>query len=187
MGLLGCLPLINGIGDLLMPYRYLSESNTILNYEILDTDEEQVILRKGLAIHIPLYVKHEIFMRSRQLATILIEVMERHSVLEKEQPKQYSDESRQGKPKYMNITQEHVNIAFEIDNKYKELDEAGLDNASLLVEMYDLMPKFKKLMDELSNDDFNHLSDQFSGFYDYAKYIEWIATQIASGEIKVPR
>ena len=41
MGLLGCLPLINGIGDLLMPYRYLSESNTILNYEILDTDEEQ--------------------------------------------------------------------------------------------------------------------------------------------------
>ena len=84
----------------------------------------------------------------------------------------------------MNITQEHVNIAFEIDSKYKELDEAGLDNASLLVEMYDLMPKFKKLLDELSNDDFNHLSHQFIGFYDYAKYIEWIATQIASGEIQ---
>jgi len=181
-------PLINEIGNLLMPYRSLSVSPTILTYDILDTDEEEVMLSKGLGIHIPLFIKNEIFNKARQLAAILIEVMDRHSKLEEEENQKYSqsEESQPGKPKYINITPAHVNIALEIDRKYTGLLQKGFDNAFILGEMSDLMPKFKKLMDELGQNGLDQLSLQFVGFYRFGKLLELVAAQIASGEIKVP-
>lgn len=86
----------------------------------------------------------------------------------------------------MNITPEHVNIALEIDRKFTELQQEGLGYLLILGEMHYLMPKFKKLMDELSQNGIDQLSLQFSGFYHFAKLLELVATQIASGEIKVP-
>lgn len=86
----------------------------------------------------------------------------------------------------MNITPEHVNIALEIDRKFTELQQEGFGYLLILGEMHYLMPKFKKLMDELSQNGIDQLSIQFSGLYHFAKLLELVATQIASGEIKVP-
>jgi len=86
----------------------------------------------------------------------------------------------------MNLTTEHVNIALEIDKKFTELEQKGNDYFFILGKMSDLMPKFKKLMDELNQNDFEQLSLQFSGFYRFGKFLKRVAAQIASGEIKVP-
>lgn len=87
----------------------------------------------------------------------------------------------------MNITPEHVNIASEIDRKFTELEQKGNDYFFILGEMSDFMPKFKNLMDVLDKNDFDQLTLQFSGLYRFGKFLEWVAAQIASGEIKVPR
>jgi len=322
-------PLITNIGNLLMPFRSLSVSPTIITYELLDTKEEEVMLSKGLGIHIPLYIKNEIFRLSRQLAGILEEVMLRHSIIEAEevieQDAQYEEElpknpiihpigmlpvisnliiesykgakdnyenliaaydrphvlndeiinrvnklyssDKQFIPifqnqiaiwekdkltydqkkeiaklkevlvewdkilkgilalnqelskgtidkiiamddfelglkvisgeipgsNYMNnrnfnnLTPEQINIAREIDKKFIELEQRGCDYAVIFVEMSDLMPKFKYLMDELKANDFEQLNLQLIGFYEYGKFLEWVAIQIATGEIIVPK
>jgi len=84
------LPLVKSIAELLLPYRPLSISPTILNYEILDTNEQEVMLSKGLGIHILLPIKNIIFEKSQQLAALLIEVINRQTKLEKAQPEQNS-------------------------------------------------------------------------------------------------
>jgi len=86
----------------------------------------------------------------------------------------------------MKLNPEHINIAQEIDRKFTKLEGKGYDYAKIFVEMSDLMPKFKKLLDELDQNGIDQLSIQFSGFYQFSKFLEWISAQIASGEIKVP-
>ena len=86
----------------------------------------------------------------------------------------------------MNLTPEHTKIALEIDKKFTKLQQKGYNNLLILGEMSDLMPKFKKLMNELGENDFDKLSVQFVGFYRFGKLLELVAAQIASWEIKVP-
>lgn len=86
----------------------------------------------------------------------------------------------------MSITSKHVNIALEIDTKFTALEHKGCDNAVLFVEMSDLMPKFKNLMDELTENDFAQLTMQFQGFYRFGIFLEWVASQLESGVINVP-
>ena len=86
----------------------------------------------------------------------------------------------------MSVTSENINIALEIDKKFTELEQRGCDNAIIFVEMSDLMPKFKNLMDELTENDFAQLTLQFGGFYRFGIFLEWVASKLESGVIIVP-
>ena len=86
----------------------------------------------------------------------------------------------------MNITTEQLNIALEIDRKFSELEQKSNNYLLILGEMSDLLLKFKKLMDELDPNGFDQLNLQFDGFYRFGEFLEWVAAQIESGEIKVP-
>jgi len=87
----------------------------------------------------------------------------------------------------MGITSEHINIALEIDTKFTALEQKGCDYAVLFVEMSDLMPKFKTLMDDLKENDFAQLTLQFRGFYRFGIFLEWVASQLESGVIIVAK
>ena len=87
----------------------------------------------------------------------------------------------------MNLTAEQMQIASMIDTKVQALSGAGYDDATILGEMLDYMPGFKRLMDTSQRGDMDELCRRFPSFYRYAKILESVAAGIQSGSIKVPK
>ena len=87
----------------------------------------------------------------------------------------------------MNLTAEQLRIASMIDAKMQNLVGAGNDDITILTEMFDYMPGFKRLMDTSESDAMDELCQRFAGFFRYAKTLEMLATGIQSGAIKVPK
>jgi hypothetical protein len=77
----------------------------------------------------------------------------------------------------MNLTGEQLQIASMIDAKMQKLVCDGNDDLTILGEMFDYMPGFKRLMDISEPDTMDELC-RFAGFFHYAKM---------SGAIKVPK
>jgi hypothetical protein len=77
----------------------------------------------------------------------------------------------------MNLTGEQLQIASMIDAKMQKLVCDGNDKLTMLGEMFDYMPGFKRLMDISEPDTMDELC-RFAGFFHYAKM---------SGAIKVPK
>ena len=86
----------------------------------------------------------------------------------------------------MNLTPEQLQIASMIDAKMQKLVGDGTDDLTILAEMFDYMPGFKRLLDT-SESDTMELCRRFAGFFRYAKTLEMLATGIQSGAIKVPK
>ena len=87
----------------------------------------------------------------------------------------------------MNLTAEQLRIASMIDAKMQKLVCAGNDDITILVEMFDYMPGFKRLLDTSASDTMDELCRRFAGFFHYAKILEMVAAGIQSGAIKVPK
>ena len=87
----------------------------------------------------------------------------------------------------MDQSTKHLQLAAKIDVRMQELERVGCNDVEILVQMFDIMPDFKWLMDTLGQDGMNQLCVRFDGFYRYAKILESLANGIASGQIKVPR
>lgn len=81
----------------------------------------------------------------------------------------------------MSFTPEQLQIASGIDAKTKELVDRGCDDATILGEMADYMPGFKRLMDASPHGSLDELCVRFPWFYRYAKVLERVAAAIQSG------
>ena len=86
----------------------------------------------------------------------------------------------------MNLTGEQLQIASMIDAKMQKLVCDGNDHLTILGEMFDYMPGFKRLMDISEPDTMDELC-RFAGFFHYAKILEMVAAGIQSGTIKIPK
>ncbi len=87
----------------------------------------------------------------------------------------------------MDLTAEQLQIASMIDVKMQKLVCDGNDDLTILGEMFDYMPGFKRLMDTAEPGTMDELSRRFAGFFHYAKILETVAVGIQSGAIKVPK
>jgi hypothetical protein len=87
----------------------------------------------------------------------------------------------------MNLTAKQLQIASMIDAKMQKLVGDGTDDLTILAEMFDYMPGFKRLLDTSESDTMDELCRRFAGFFRYAKTLEMLATGIQSGAIKVPK
>lgn len=83
----------------------------------------------------------------------------------------------------MNLTAEQLQIASMIDAKMQTLVCDGNDDLTILAEMFDYMPGFKRLMDTSEPDTMDGLCRRFAGFFHYAKILEMVAAGIQSGAI----
>ena len=86
----------------------------------------------------------------------------------------------------IDVTEEQLQIATKIDTKVKELIRGGLDDMSIVGEMFDFMPAFRRLMDTSKHGELDVLCRRFDGLYHYAQILETVAAGLHSGKIKVP-
>ena len=70
-------PLAHACCETLLRYRHLSVSNTIMDGNILDTGEFEVMLSKGLGRHFAETEKQQLFQDAKNIADLLIAVMDR--------------------------------------------------------------------------------------------------------------
>jgi hypothetical protein len=87
----------------------------------------------------------------------------------------------------MTVAAEQLQIASSIDAKVQELANAGCDNTTILGEMFDHMPGFKRLMETSQRSEMDELCRRFPWFYHYAKILEGLAKGLQSGTIKIPK
>ena len=81
----------------------------------------------------------------------------------------------------MAATAEQLRIAATIDAKMQRLLAAGGDDATIMAEMYDHMPQFKRILDGSQHGEMDELCASFPSFYSYAKILETVAAAIQSG------
>jgi hypothetical protein len=90
-------PLAHACCETLSRYRHLSVSNTIMDGNLLDTGEFEVMLSRGLGRYFPETEKQQLFQDAKQIADLLIEVMDRRTQEEKE--------GKQQNPSYKRFSQ----------------------------------------------------------------------------------
>src|SRR5688572_6183205 len=81
---------------------------------------------------------------------------------------------------------ENRRMAARIDERIKQLDASGMQEAEILLAMEEYMADFRHVMVHASGREMDALCGEFAGFYRFAKILETLASGIASGEIKVP-
>lgn len=84
----------------------------------------------------------------------------------------------------LNATQ--LDTALQIDAKMRVLLSKGSDEIAVLSRMFDHMEGFKRLIDTAPRDGLDLVTTRFAGFFLFAKLLEGLAGDIASGAIKVP-
>jgi hypothetical protein len=96
-------------------------------------------------------------------------------------------EKDEAEPPISGFASEQVKAAAELNTKVRDLLRAGCDDVTLLAEMVEDMPTFKRLMDTAGGKGLDGLFARFHWLHHYAETLECIAKGIASGEIEVPR
>ncbi len=86
----------------------------------------------------------------------------------------------------MNLTAEQSQLALLIDNHVGRFPNTPLGEEQLLATVYDYMEAFKMLMESTTTVQMDYLTQQYPGFYRYAKLLESLAQGIADGVIDVP-
>jgi hypothetical protein len=87
-------PLAHVCCETLLRYRHLSVSNTIMDGNILDTGECEVMLSKGLGSHFADDEKQQLFQDAKNIADLLVAVMDRKT-----------QELKEGKQSLSRVTQ----------------------------------------------------------------------------------
>src|SRR5215470_2415972 len=85
-------PLAHACCETLSRYRHLRVSHTIMDGNILDTGEFEVMLSKGLGRHFAETVKQQLFLDAKNIADLLVEIMDRRT--------QELKEGKQGSPSH---------------------------------------------------------------------------------------
>ncbi len=73
-----------------------------------------------------------------------------------------------------------------VDEKVKARLTNGSNDESVLVEMLELMPAIKSLLDSVPKKEIERVCYEYEGFYRYIKILENLAQGIADGQITVP-
>ena len=87
-------PLVNACGETLLRYKHLSVSNTIMDGNLFNTGEFEVMLSKGLGRHFADDEKQNLFQDAKNIADLLIAVMDRKTQELKEGKQQSSSHMR---------------------------------------------------------------------------------------------
>ena len=87
----------------------------------------------------------------------------------------------------MNPSVEQLQLAARLDDEVEKLMRSGNDDIGVLVGMADLMPDFRRLLDDPAALDALCASGTFPGLFHYAKILERMARGIQDGAIKVPK
>jgi hypothetical protein len=87
-------PLAHVCCETLLRYRHLSVSNTIMDGNILATGEFEVMLSKGLGRHFAEDEKQQLFQDAKNIADLLVEVMDRKTQESKDGKHQSSSHAR---------------------------------------------------------------------------------------------
>lgn len=75
------LPVVTSLAETLQLYRSFSQHPAILTGKILDNNQLEVMLSKGLGAFIDPYTKNQlIFENGKRIADILVQVMDSHTV-----------------------------------------------------------------------------------------------------------
>ena len=88
-------PLAHACCETLLRYKHLSVSTTIMDGNLLDTGEFEVMLSRGLGSYFPDDEKQQLFQDAQRIADLLIKVMDRRTVEEKESKKRESSSTVQ--------------------------------------------------------------------------------------------
>ncbi len=86
----------------------------------------------------------------------------------------------------MFLNPQHKKLITDIDDKVKTVLINGGNEETLLVEMLELMPEIKMMLDSTSESELEIYYERYEGFYHYMKLLEKLAMGIADGTIKVP-
>ncbi len=86
----------------------------------------------------------------------------------------------------MEITEEQLELVKRINSHVSQFPENKVGTEQLLATLYDHMDSFKKVMDTTTSVQMNYLSQNYSGFYRFAKLLELMAQGISDGTIDVP-
>jgi hypothetical protein len=131
-------PLAHACCETLLRYRHLSVSDTIMDGNILDTGEFEVMLSKGLGRHFADDEKQQLFQDAKNIADLLVAVMDRKT--------QELKEGKQQRPSHMRSPQRPKKIK-------KGLEELGQakrlqEELQWLAEGQRLRPGLKQLRPE---------------------------------------
>lgn len=81
---------------------------------------------------------------------------------------------------------EILDIMARLDSRASALLLVGATDIDLLVEMYELMPDFKALLDSGNGDEIERNAARFPGLYRYGVVLTNVAEGIADGSLQVP-
>jgi hypothetical protein len=131
-------PLAHACCETLLRYRHLSVSNTIMDGNILATGEFEVMLSKGLGRHFAESEKQQLFQDAKNIADLLVAVMDRKT--------QELKEGKQQRPSRMRSAQRPKKIKKGLE----ELGQAKRLQAELqwLAEGQQVRPGLKQLRPE---------------------------------------
>ena len=87
----------------------------------------------------------------------------------------------------MPLTDQQKKLIVSVDSKVKSIFKRGGNEETLLVEMFDLMPKIKSLLNSDNKKEIELYFYEYDGFYRYMKVLENLAQRIADGKITIPR
>jgi hypothetical protein len=86
----------------------------------------------------------------------------------------------------MRLTNKQIQLAQTIDNWAKTIEKQGGGDIDILQDGLSQMATFKELLDTTSHDQLDKLCEMYSGFYRFAKLIEFLSQGVHDGTIKVP-
>ena len=73
-----------------------------------------------------------------------------------------------------------------LDRKVENILACGGDEEMLLIEMLELMPEIKTIIDPASRKEMNMYFQEYDAFFYYMKVLENLVRGIASGDIPLP-
>ena len=85
----------------------------------------------------------------------------------------------------MPLNPQQKGLIVTIDKRVKTILANGGNEETLLVEMLDLMPKFKAILDKVPTKELEMQFHKYDGFYHYVKVLENLARGIADGRVTV--
>jgi len=86
----------------------------------------------------------------------------------------------------MSLSQQQKALIVRVDKKVKMLLANGGNDETLLVEVLELMPEVKILLDSVPTKEIELYFYEYNGFYRYLKVLEHVAQGLAAGQITVP-
>lgn len=85
------------------------------------------------------------------------------------------------------LSAEQIQLATMIHEHVVQFPDSPDGDERLLLTTYQYIDAFKRVLDNSTPEQMDHLSLQYAGFYRFGKLLEAMAQAIADGEIEVPK